>query len=49
MFGVAWFIGSVLLGVVYDQSVLAVAVLSLAPQLLAVPLRVAIMRQSASP
>lgn len=49
VFGVAWFLGSVLLGVVYDQSVLAVAVLSLVLQLLAVPFLVAIMRQSGRP
>jgi MFS family permease len=42
VFGVAWFLGSVLLGVVYDQSVLAVAALSLVLQLLAVPFLLAI-------
>jgi MFS family permease len=46
VFGVAWFVGSVLLGVVYDQSVAAVAVLSLAVQLLAIPFLIAIMRRS---
>lgn len=46
VFGVAWFAGSVLLGVVYDQSVVAVAVLSLLLQLLALPFLVAMMRQS---
>jgi MFS family permease len=49
VFGVAWFAGSVLLGVVYDQSVVAVAVLSLLLQLLAIPFLLAIMRQSAQP
>jgi MFS family permease len=37
VFGFAWFIGSTTLGIVYDQSVLAVALLSLSLQLLAVP------------
>jgi len=43
VFGVAWFIGSAALGILYDQSVMAVAVLSLVLQLLAVPLLLAIM------
>jgi predicted MFS family arabinose efflux permease len=47
IFGVAWFRGSVLLGVVYDRSVVAVAILSLVLQLLAIPFLVAIMRQYA--
>jgi MFS-type transporter involved in bile tolerance (Atg22 family) len=46
VFGVAWFAGSVLLGVVYDQSVVAVAVLSLVLQLLAIPFLIAISRQA---
>jgi MFS family permease len=46
VFGVAWFIGSVLLGIVYDHSIVAVAVLSLALQLLAIPFLVAIMRRA---
>jgi predicted MFS family arabinose efflux permease len=37
VFGFAWFIGSATLGIVYDQSVLAVALLSLGLQILAVP------------
>ena len=37
VFGVAWFLGSVALGILYDQSVMAVAVVSLALQLLAIP------------
>jgi MFS family permease len=45
VFGVAWFLGSVLLGIVYDQSVLVVALLSLVLQLLAVPFLLAIIRQ----
>jgi MFS-type transporter involved in bile tolerance (Atg22 family) len=49
VFGVAWFAGSVLLGVIYDQSVLGVAVLSLALQLLALPLLAAIIWRSAEP
>jgi MFS-type transporter involved in bile tolerance (Atg22 family) len=44
VFGVAWFIGSALLGITYDRSVLAVAVLSLVLQLLAVPILVAVAR-----
>jgi predicted MFS family arabinose efflux permease len=37
VFGAAWFLGSVALGILYDQSVTAVAVVSLTLQLLAVP------------
>jgi MFS family permease len=37
VFGVAWFIGSALLGIVYDYSVFGVAVLSLVLQLMALP------------
>jgi MFS family permease len=37
VFGVAWFLGSVLLGVMYDHSVTGVAILSLVLQLLALP------------
>lgn len=43
VFGVAWFIGSVLLGVIYDHSVLGVAAASLVLQLLALPVLFAIM------
>jgi predicted MFS family arabinose efflux permease len=46
VFGLAWFAGSVLLGVVYDRSVVAVAVLSLVLQLLAIPFLIAISRQA---
>jgi predicted MFS family arabinose efflux permease len=49
VFGVAWFAGSVLLGVVYDQSVWGVAALSLVVQLLALPLLAAIIWRSAEP
>ncbi len=45
VFGVAWFLGSVLLGIVYDQSIMAVAILSLILQLLAVPLLLFIMKK----
>jgi MFS family permease len=38
VFGLAWFVGSVLLGIIYDRSVLGVAVLSLIFQLLALPI-----------
>jgi MFS family permease len=44
VFGVSWFLGSVLLGVVYDQSILAVAILSLILQLLSVPLLLLIVK-----
>jgi MFS family permease len=37
-FGFAWFAGSIVLGIVYDQSVLTVALLSLILQLLSIPL-----------
>jgi len=37
IFGIAWFIGSALLGIIYDYSVMGVAVLSLILQLLSVP------------
>lgn len=47
VFGVAWFAGSVSLGIIYDHSVLAVAALSLVLQLLAVPFLIAIIRRSA--
>jgi predicted MFS family arabinose efflux permease len=38
IFGIAWFAGSWLLGVLYDHSILAVAVLSAALQLLSLPI-----------
>lgn len=38
VFGIAWFAGSVLLGIIYDHSVFAVAGISLILQLLALPL-----------
>jgi MFS family permease len=44
VFGVAWFLGSVTLGVLYDQSVLAVAIVSLTLQLLALPLLLLIVK-----
>src|SRR6266568_945578 len=43
IFGVAWFIGSALLGIIYDHSVIGVAVLSLVLQLLALPILFAVM------
>lgn len=43
IFGIAWFIGSALLGIVYDHSVMGVAVLSLVLQLLSVPVLLAVM------
>ncbi len=42
IFGVAWFVGSTLLGVIYDHSVVGVAVLSFVLQLLAVPILFAV-------
>jgi len=42
IFGVAWFVGSTLLGIIYDHSVVGVAVLSLVLQLLALPILFAI-------
>jgi len=42
IFGVAWFVGSTLLGIIYDHSVIGVAVLSLVLQLLAVPILLAV-------
>jgi MFS family permease len=45
--GVAWFVGSVLLGIVYDHSVVGVAVLSLVLQLLAVPILFVVVTRSA--
>jgi MFS family permease len=46
VFGVAWFLGSVALGIIYDQSVTAVAVFSLTLQLLAVPLLLLVTREA---
>src|SRR5262245_51494523 len=43
VFGVAWFLGSSALGILYDRSIVAVAAVSLVLQLLAVPLLLAIM------
>jgi predicted MFS family arabinose efflux permease len=37
VYGVAWFAGSVLLGVLYDLSIVTVAMVSMALQALAVP------------
>jgi MFS family permease len=45
IFGVAWFIGSASLGIVYDLSITAVAILSLGLQLLAVPVLVYLVKQ----
>ncbi|MGA8691168.1 MAG: hypothetical protein WB662_14975, partial [Methyloceanibacter sp.] len=47
VFGVAWFLGSVALGVLYDQSVMAVALVSLTLQLLAIPFLLLIMDSGA--
>jgi MFS family permease len=45
VFGAAWFVGSSLLGIIYDRSLVAVAVTSLALQLLAVPVLLVVMRK----
>jgi predicted MFS family arabinose efflux permease len=42
IFGVAWFVGSTLLGIIYDHSVVGVAVVSLVLQLLALPILFAV-------
>lgn len=42
IFGIAWFVGSALLGIIYDHSVTGVAVLSLVLQLLALPILFAV-------
>jgi MFS family permease len=44
IFGVAWFVGSTLLGIIYDHSVAGVAVLSLVLQLLALPILFAVVK-----
>ncbi len=49
MFGIAWFIGSALLGIIYDHSVMGVAVLSLVLQLLSVPVLAAVMNRWLEP
>ncbi len=43
--GVAWFAGSTLLGIIYDHSVVGVAVLSLVLQLLALPILFAVVNR----
>jgi MFS family permease len=48
VFGLAWFLGSVLLGVIYDHSVTAVAVVSLILQLLSVPLLLFVLRKESA-
>lgn len=42
IFGVAWFIGSTLLGIIYDHSIIGVAALSFILQLLAIPILFAV-------
>jgi predicted MFS family arabinose efflux permease len=42
LFGVAWFIGSALLGILYDHSIVAVATVSLVVQLLSLPILLAL-------
>ena len=48
VFGIAWFVGSIVLGMTYDRSVTAVAFLSLGLQLLALPILWATIRDGAS-
>jgi MFS family permease len=45
--GVAWFLGSLLLGFLYDRSIIAVVVVSLALQGLAAPVLLLVMRRQA--
>jgi predicted MFS family arabinose efflux permease len=45
VFGAAWFMGSSLLGILYDWSLVAVGVTSLTLQLLAVPVLLVVMRK----
>ena len=45
VFGVAWFVGSALLGIIYDHSVFGVAVLSFVLQLLALPVLATVIRR----
>jgi MFS family permease len=49
IFGIAWFIGSALLGIIYDHSVVGVAVLSLVLQLLSVPVLLVVMNRWLEP
>lgn len=44
VFGIAWFVGSVLLGMIYDRSIVAVASVSLLLQLTALPLLIVFAR-----
>lgn len=46
VYGVAWFVGSVLLGVLYEWSLTALVVVSMAAQIIAVPLLLAARRRS---
>ncbi|HEY7299446.1 MAG TPA: MFS transporter [Xanthobacteraceae bacterium] len=45
LFGIAWFVGSALLGILYDYSIVAVAVVSLVLQLLSLPILLALARR----
>ncbi|MGH7102148.1 MAG: hypothetical protein ACREFJ_07100 [Acetobacteraceae bacterium] len=47
--GVAWFAGSLLLGFLYDRSIMALVAVSIALQLLAVPVLLAVMGRRATP
>jgi MFS family permease len=48
IFGIAWFAGSTLLGIIYDHSILAVAVVSLVLQLLAIPVLIPVIKEWAA-
>ena len=45
-YGLAWFAGSALMGLLYDRSILALVVFSMAIQLLAIPFFVVVLRRS---
>ena len=47
-FGIAWFIGSWLMGILYDKSILAVVILSVALQLLSLPIFLLVNRARAN-
>lgn len=44
-FGIVWFVGSALMGILYDKSVVALVTFSMAAQLVALPMLVSLGRQ----
>jgi MFS family permease len=48
-YGIAWFLGSVAIGVLYDRSIIAVVVFSIAVQLMALPLFLKVSRSQRLP